>query len=147
YFSATSASRSLKITTRCHSVRSLRSPDILSRQLSEVATARLAIRIPSCVERISGSRPRLPTRITLLMLPAIGSPPCRVHRSPSYQTAQMFLLYSYHGYLFLPSLRSDRRDPARSSSSGEFHHGRGPGSARRLFPRRDRRGRPGRARG
>src|SRR5205807_4701768 len=113
------------MTTRCHSVRSLRSPEFLSRQLSEVASDRLAIRIPSWVERISGSRPRLPTRITLLMLPAIGSPPCRVRRRPSYQTAQMFLLYSGHGYLFLPSLRSDQRHRTRCSSGGEFREGRG----------------------
>jgi hypothetical protein len=63
HFSAISASRSLKITTRCHFVRSLRSPDTPSRQLSEVATARLAMRLPSCIERISGSRPRLPTGV------------------------------------------------------------------------------------
>jgi len=31
------------------------------------------MRVPSLVERISGSRPRLPTRITLLTLPAMGS--------------------------------------------------------------------------
>src|SRR3569833_1666481 len=62
---------SLKITTRCHSVFSLRSPVFLSRQVSEVATVRLAIGRPSCVRRISGSLPRLPIRITLFTLPAI----------------------------------------------------------------------------
>src|SRR5882724_3593658 len=61
------------MTTRCHSVFSLRSPVVLSRQLSEVATLRLAIGRPSWVRRISGSLPRLPTRITLFTLPAIAA--------------------------------------------------------------------------
>src|SRR5438552_12418191 len=65
------------MTTRCHSVRSRRSPETRSRQLSEVARFRLAMRVPSLVERISGSRPRLPTRMTLLTLPAMGSLSCR----------------------------------------------------------------------
>src|SRR5258708_27267271 len=60
------------MTTRCHSVFSLRSPVALSRQLSEVATLRLAIGRPSWVRRISGSLPRFPTRITLFTLPAIA---------------------------------------------------------------------------
>src|SRR5437899_5701711 len=72
YCSATLQSPSLKITTRCHSVFSLRSPVVLSRQVSEVATLRLAIGRPSCVRRISGSLPRFPTRITLFTLPAIA---------------------------------------------------------------------------
>src|SRR5947209_15342353 len=59
------------MTTRCHSVFSLRSPVALSRQLSEVATRKLTIGRPSCVRRTSGSAPRLPTRITLLTLPAM----------------------------------------------------------------------------
>src|SRR5580704_10880664 len=63
---------SLKITTRCHSVFSLRSPEALSRQVSEVATVRLATRSPELRVRISGSLPRFPTKITLLTLPAIG---------------------------------------------------------------------------
>src|SRR5437764_8402736 len=71
YCSAILQSPSLKITTRCHSVFSLRSPVVLSRQLSEVATLRLAIGRPSWVRRISGSLPRFPTRITLFTLPAI----------------------------------------------------------------------------
>src|SRR3981081_4504714 len=71
YCSAILQSPSLKITTRCHSVFSLRSPVVLSRQLSEVATLRLAIGRPSWVRRISGSLPRLPTKITLFTLPAI----------------------------------------------------------------------------
>src|SRR5690242_1968623 len=73
YCSATLASPSLKITTRCHSVFSLRSPVALSRQLSEVATLRLAMARPSWVRRISGSLPRFPTRITLFTLPAIAT--------------------------------------------------------------------------
>src|SRR5690349_18772973 len=71
YCSATLASPSLKMTTRCHSVFSLRSPVALSRQLSEVATLKLTIGLPSCVRRTSGSLPRLPTRITLFTLPAL----------------------------------------------------------------------------
>src|SRR5882724_2519286 len=61
------------MTTRCHSVFSLRSPVALSRQVSEVATLRLAIGRPSWVRRISGSLPRLPIRITLFTLPAIAT--------------------------------------------------------------------------
>src|SRR5499427_6702103 len=64
-------SPSLKITTRCHSVFSLRSPEFLSRQLSDVATLSCTIGRPSWVRRTSGSLPRLPTRITLLTLPAM----------------------------------------------------------------------------
>src|SRR3974390_315945 len=71
YCSAILHRPSLKITTRCHSVFSLRSPVALSRQLSEVATLRFAIGRPSCVRRISGSFPRLPTRITLFTEPAM----------------------------------------------------------------------------
>src|SRR5262249_28845109 len=71
YCSATRQSPSLKITTRCHSVFSRRSPVALSRQVSEVATLKLAIGRPSCVRLISGSLPRLPTRITLFTLPAM----------------------------------------------------------------------------
>src|ERR1700722_19791390 len=64
------------MTTRCHSVFSRRSPVVLSFQESEVASRKFAIGRPSWVRRISGSAPRLPTRITLLTLPAmIFSPP------------------------------------------------------------------------
>src|SRR5512138_2965966 len=73
YCSAILQRPSLKITTRCHSVFSLRSPVFLSRQVSEVATLRLAIGRPSWVRRISGSLPRFPTRITLFTLPAIAA--------------------------------------------------------------------------
>src|ERR1700720_2249441 len=79
YCSTILQSGSEKITTRCHSVFSLRSPVPLSRQVSEVAILRLAIGRPSCVRRISGSLPRLPTRITLFTLPAIA-----VLHSPRY---------------------------------------------------------------
>src|SRR5581483_1370434 len=73
YCSATLARPSEKITTRCHSVFSLRSPVALSRHCSEVATLRLAMGRPSWVRRISGSLPRFPTKITLFTLPAIAA--------------------------------------------------------------------------
>src|SRR6201996_4443372 len=73
YCSATLVRPSLKITTRCHSVFSLRSPVALSRQVSDVAIRRLAIGRPSWVRLISGSAPRLPIRITLFTLPAIAA--------------------------------------------------------------------------
>src|SRR3990167_5339390 len=71
YCSATFTRLSLKITTRCHSVRSFFSPLARSRQDSEVARLRLATRSPELRVRISGSLPRLPTRMTLLTLPAM----------------------------------------------------------------------------
>src|SRR5262245_8152001 len=61
------------MTTRCHSVRSLRSPVALSRQFSDVAILRFTMAFPSWVWRTSGSFPKLPTRITLLTEPAILS--------------------------------------------------------------------------
>src|SRR3954451_22226522 len=73
YCSATLQRPSLKITTRCHSVFSLRSPLFLSHQVSEVAMLKFAIGRPSWVRRISGSLPRFPTRMTLLTLPAIAA--------------------------------------------------------------------------
>jgi hypothetical protein len=57
---------------RCHSVRSLRSPDALSFQVSLVARVRLTILLPACVVRTSGSLPRLPMRMTLLIEPAMS---------------------------------------------------------------------------
>ena len=54
YFSAISPRRSLKITTRCHSVRSRFSPLLRSRQRSLVATDRWTIFVPSWVWRTSG---------------------------------------------------------------------------------------------
>src|SRR6266850_7116493 len=57
-------------TTRCHSVRSCFWP-ALSVQASLVATVKFATACPLGVYRTSGSRPRLPTRMTLLTLPAM----------------------------------------------------------------------------
>src|SRR5690349_5847558 len=71
---------SLKITTRCHSVFSLRSPVALSRQLSDVATDRFTTGSPLFSLRISGSLPRLPTKITLLTLPAITASVSYAHK-------------------------------------------------------------------
>src|SRR3712207_4029385 len=63
------------MTTLCHSVFSLRSPVALSFQLSEVAMRRLTTGSPELSRRVSGSLPRLPTRMTLLTLPAMGASP------------------------------------------------------------------------
>src|SRR6267142_1618199 len=57
-------------TPRCHSVRSCFWP-ALSVQASLVATVKFATACPLGVYRTSGSRPRLPTRMTLLTLPAM----------------------------------------------------------------------------
>src|SRR5882724_3323342 len=57
-------------TTRCHSVRSCFWPD-LSVHASFVATVKFATACPLGVYRTSGSRPRLPIRMTLLTLPAM----------------------------------------------------------------------------
>src|SRR2546423_6097516 len=87
YCSAILQRPSLKITPRCHSVFSLRSPVALSRQLSDVARLRLAIGRPSWVRRISGSLPRFPTKITLFTLPAIAALHYRntgFRQTPSY---------------------------------------------------------------
>ena len=59
------------MTTRCHSVLSLRSPESLSFQLSEVAMFRLTTLVPLAVFATFGSAPKLPTKITLLILPTI----------------------------------------------------------------------------
>ena len=66
---------SLKITTECHSVFSLRSPVPLSFQVSDVAMRRFTTGSPFDSRRTSGSRPRLPTNITLFTLPAIAASP------------------------------------------------------------------------
>src|SRR5947207_3239457 len=58
------------MTTLCHSVFSLRSPEFLSRQLSDVAMRMLTTGSPEFRRRISGSAPRLPTRMTLSALRA-----------------------------------------------------------------------------
>src|SRR5271154_2806285 len=62
---------SLKTTTLCHSVRSLRSPVFLSFQESEVARVKLTTRSPELSWLTFGSLPRLPIRMTLLTLPAM----------------------------------------------------------------------------
>src|SRR3990170_6096498 len=71
YCSATRPKFSLKITTECHSVFSLRSPVPLSFQVSDVAIRRFTTGSPLPSRRTSGSRPKLPTRITLFTDPAI----------------------------------------------------------------------------
>src|ERR1700752_1673619 len=50
---------------RCHSVRFWRSPE-RSLNVSSVANVKLATACPPDVNRVSGSRPRRPTRIALL---------------------------------------------------------------------------------
>src|SRR3954451_20231574 len=77
-----SARFSLKITTLCHSVRSRGSPDWRSFQRSEVAIRRLTMFWSLWLWRTSGSRPMLPTRITLFTLPAIACPPPPREASP-----------------------------------------------------------------
>jgi hypothetical protein len=62
----------LKIATECHSVRSRFSPVSRSFQFSEVAIRRLQTLPPFWNVRTSGSRPRLPIRITLFTLPAMA---------------------------------------------------------------------------
>src|SRR5262249_16116097 len=54
-------------TQRCHSVFSCFAPDA-SFQVRQVASENVATRFPPLVERISGSFPRLPMRVTLLRL-------------------------------------------------------------------------------
>src|ERR1043165_1030814 len=66
YSPAISPSRP-NMATLCHSVRSLFSPDCLSFQFSLVATRMFATVIPEGMARVSGSAPRLPIRITLLI--------------------------------------------------------------------------------
>jgi hypothetical protein len=73
YSLAISAKR-LKKTTRCHSVRSFCSPESRSRQAFDVATDTLVTAPPEGKYRVSGSLPRLPTMITLLMPLAITTP-------------------------------------------------------------------------
>src|SRR4051794_3897687 len=54
----------------CHSVRSCLSP-FLSVKRSSVASENFATLVPLGIERISGSLPRRPTRMTLFTDPAI----------------------------------------------------------------------------
>src|SRR4028119_2021887 len=60
------------MTTLCHSVFSLRSPLLRSFQVSDVAMLNFTTLPPLANERASGSRPRLPTRTTLLTEPALA---------------------------------------------------------------------------
>src|SRR3954471_16948769 len=62
------------MATLCHSVRSLFSPDCLSFQFSLVATLMFATVMPEGIARVSGSAPRLPIRITLLIPRAMVCP-------------------------------------------------------------------------
>ena len=62
------------MATLCHSVRSLFSPDCLSFQLSLVATRMFATVMPEGMARVSGSAPRLPIRMTLLIPRAMALP-------------------------------------------------------------------------
>src|SRR5690349_19230639 len=55
------------MATLCHSVRSLFSPDCLSFQFSLVATRMFATVMPDGMARVSGSAPRLPIKMTLLI--------------------------------------------------------------------------------
>src|SRR3546814_9938354 len=64
----------------CHSVRSFFSPVVRSFQLSLVAMLKFAILPPFWNVLISGSLPRLPSKITLLTDPAIILHPCRTGR-------------------------------------------------------------------
>src|SRR5258706_8974455 len=65
--------RRSKATTLCHSVFSCFCPVALSFQTSVVAMRSFAICMPDGVAFISGSAPRCPTRMTLLMEPAMLS--------------------------------------------------------------------------
>jgi hypothetical protein len=76
YWPTISARRPLK-TTRCHSVASRISPVCLSFHLSVVAIVTLATWSPLGNVRISGSRPRLPTMMTLLTDAMVVSLPCK----------------------------------------------------------------------
>src|SRR5579883_2152349 len=84
------------MTTRCHSVRSLRSPLWRSRHVSDVATDMFTMDLPSCMDLTSGSRPRLPTRMTLFTLPAIWGllcfPGAGGTPAPTAQAANLDLL-------------------------------------------------------
>src|SRR5437667_5761489 len=63
----------------CHSVRSWRAPDALSFQTSSVAMENRQKGVPLAVYLSSGSRPSLPTRMTLLTDFAISAPVNSLH--------------------------------------------------------------------
>src|SRR6186713_2545128 len=63
------------MATLCHSVRSLFSPDCLSFQFSLVAMRMFATVMPEGMARVSGSAPRLPIRMTLLIPRAMAFGP------------------------------------------------------------------------
>ena len=70
-YSPAISARRLNNTTRCHSVRSWCSPRCLSVYASVVASDRLHTAPPLGMVLTSGSWPRLPIRMTLLMPRAI----------------------------------------------------------------------------
>jgi len=59
----------------CHSVRSCCAPEALSFHDSLVAILMFVTVIPLGMERVSGSAPRLPTKMTLFTPRAIVYPP------------------------------------------------------------------------
>jgi len=63
-----------KNATRCHSVFSCFSPEPLSFHVSVVAMEMFVTAPPSGMYRVSGSRPRLPTRMTLFTDAMSASP-------------------------------------------------------------------------
>ncbi len=113
------------MTTRCHSVRSLRSPLVLSRQESVVATLRLAIGRPSWVRRISGSAPRLPTRMTLLTLPAMTA----LRRFPVCTISVCKFRFAKLPFQAAPCAKADVRASPRRPGSQAY-----PQTSRRPLP-------------
>ena len=85
---------SLKIATECHSVRSLRSPVALSRQVSDVAIRRFTTLPPFWKDRTSGSRPRLPTRMTLFTDPAMSLSLCFLTDLPAVSPGMVNKAYT-----------------------------------------------------
>src|SRR5438552_1701330 len=123
------------MTTRCHSVFSRRSPVALSRQLSEVATLRFAIGRPSWVRLISGSLPRLPTRMTLFAgaasaadFPARPAPPPRAPAfvAPGYNWSGFYIgingggAWAHKCWTFVPALGLPVSEGCHSPDGGMF---------------------------
>ena len=73
-YSPAISARRPNIATVCHSVCSFISPLCLSFQLSLVAMRRLQTVVPEGMALVSGSWPRLPIRMTLLMPRAMETP-------------------------------------------------------------------------